>query len=158
MSTWDAPGVASLWKACALTKALSRKLKSRYGERNRIWNWVAKLHRLAGRYQNPMPTCFLAPIAGLQLPTLGIPYLCLFNRHWLSNCSNHITLRMPTLNLSYIYLGSSVCLSSCHISSCRPVILSSCHPVIVAERWAILYVSVIKLTKETKGRVSRGRD
>jgi hypothetical protein len=31
-------------------------------------------------------------------------------------------------NLSYIYLGSSVCLSSCHIPSCRPVIfLSSCH-------------------------------
>jgi hypothetical protein len=30
--------------------------------------------------------------------------------------------------LSYIYLGSSVCLSSCHIPSCRPVIfLSSCH-------------------------------
>ena len=33
----------------------------------------------------------------------------------------------PT-SLSYIYLGSSVCLSSCHIPSCRPVIfLSSCH-------------------------------
>jgi hypothetical protein len=31
-------------------------------------------------------------------------------------------------HLSYIYLGSSVCLSSCHIPSCRPVIfLSSCH-------------------------------
>jgi hypothetical protein len=30
--------------------------------------------------------------------------------------------------LSYIYLGSSVCLSSCHIPSCRPVtFLSSCH-------------------------------
>jgi len=29
--------------------------------------------------------------------------------------------------LSYIHLGSSVCLSSCHIPSCRPVILSSCH-------------------------------
>ncbi len=37
--------------------------------RNRIWNWVAKLHRLAGRYNNPMPTWFLAPIAGLKLPT-----------------------------------------------------------------------------------------
>ncbi len=48
-------------------------------------------------------------------------------------------------------LGSSVC----HI----PVIfLSSCRPVIVAERWTILDVSVIKLTKETRGRVSRGRE
>jgi hypothetical protein len=56
-------------------------------------------------------------------------------------------------NLSYIYLGFSVC----HI----PVVLSSCHPVIlsvvVAERWAILYV-LIKLTKETRRRVWRGRD
>ncbi len=38
--------------------------------RNRVWNWVAKLHRLAARYDNPMPTWFLAPIAGLKLPTL----------------------------------------------------------------------------------------
>jgi hypothetical protein len=38
--------------------------------RNRVWNWVAKLHRLAGRYDNPMPTWFLAPIAGLKLSTL----------------------------------------------------------------------------------------
>ncbi len=53
--------------------------------------------------------------------------------------------------LSYIYLGSSVC----HI----PVIfLSSCRPVIVAECWAILDVLIIKLTKETRRRVSRGRD
>ncbi len=35
---------------------------------NRVWNWVAKLHRLAGRYDNPLPTRFLAPIAGLKLP------------------------------------------------------------------------------------------
>ncbi len=39
--------------------------------RNRVWNWVAKLHRLAGWYDNPMPTWFLAPIAGLKLPTQG---------------------------------------------------------------------------------------
>ncbi len=54
--------------------------------------------------------------------------------------------------LSYIYLGSSVC----HI----PVIFLSysCHiPIVVAERWAILYVLVIKLTKETRQRVSRER-
>ncbi len=39
-------------------------------------------------------------------------------------------LRFPfsVIGQSYIYLGSSVCLSSCHIPSCRPVIfLSSCH-------------------------------
>ncbi len=35
--------------------------------RNRVSNWVAKLHRLAGRYENPMPFWFLAPIAGLKL-------------------------------------------------------------------------------------------
>jgi hypothetical protein len=40
-------------------------------------------------------------------------------------------------NLSYIHLGSSVC---------HPV----CHPVIVAERWVVLYVLVIKLTKKNK--------
>jgi hypothetical protein len=49
--------------------------------------------------------------------------------------------------LSYIYLGSSVC----HI----PVIFLS---VVVAERSAILYVLVIKLTKETRRRVWKGRD
>ncbi len=34
--------------------------------RNRFWNWEAKLHGLVGRYDNPMPTWFLAPIAGLK--------------------------------------------------------------------------------------------
>jgi hypothetical protein len=38
--------------------------------RNRAWDWVAKLHRLLGRYDNPMPTWFLVPIAGLKLQTL----------------------------------------------------------------------------------------
>ncbi len=37
--------------------------------RNRVWNWVAK-QQLAGQYGNPMPTWFLAPIAGLKLTTL----------------------------------------------------------------------------------------
>jgi hypothetical protein len=41
--------------------------------RNPVWNWVAKLHRLTGRYDNPMPTWFLAPIAGLKLPTRRHP-------------------------------------------------------------------------------------
>jgi hypothetical protein len=47
---------------------LSRKVKSRYGidSGNSVWNWVAKLYRLTGRYDNPMPTWCLAPIAGLK--------------------------------------------------------------------------------------------
>ncbi len=36
--------------------------------RNWVWNWVAKQRRLAGRYDNTMPTWFLAPIAGLKVP------------------------------------------------------------------------------------------
>jgi hypothetical protein len=43
---------------------------------------------------------------------------------FLSSCHPVIFAeRWAILYLSYIYLGSSVCLSSCHI----PVILSSCH-------------------------------
>jgi hypothetical protein len=38
--------------------------------RNRVWNWVAKLQRLAGLYDNPMPTWFLAPIAGLKFSSV----------------------------------------------------------------------------------------
>ncbi len=52
-------------------------------------------------------------------------------------------------NLSYIHLGSSVCHPVCH-----PV----CRPVVVAERWLILYVLAIKLTKDTRRRVSKEWD
>ncbi len=42
---------------------LSRNLKSRYGARNRFQEpsleLSTKLHRMAGRYENPMPTWFL---------------------------------------------------------------------------------------------------
>jgi hypothetical protein len=56
-----------------LSPAMGRGIDSR----NRVWNWVAKLHRLAGRYDNPMPAWFLAPIAGLKLPLTGTVYrLC----------------------------------------------------------------------------------
>ncbi len=41
-----------------LSPAMGRGIDSR----NLIWNWVAKLHRLAGRNDNPMPTRFLAEI------------------------------------------------------------------------------------------------
>jgi len=52
----------------------SRKLKSRYRARNRFQEPSLELssqatNRLAGRYDNPMPIWFLAPIAGLQLLT-----------------------------------------------------------------------------------------
>ncbi len=48
----------------------SRKLKARYGERNRFQEPSLELssqttvHRLAGRYDNPMPNWFLAPVEG----------------------------------------------------------------------------------------------
>jgi len=50
---------------------LSTALGRGIGSRNRVWNWVAELHRLVGRYDNPMPTCFLAPIAGLKVTDTG---------------------------------------------------------------------------------------
>jgi len=37
--------------------------------RNRVWNWLAKLHRLAGQYDNPVSTWFLVPIARLKIST-----------------------------------------------------------------------------------------
>ncbi len=55
---------------------------------------------------------------------------------------NHSSL---SINLSYIYLSKVLCLSLCHC-------------VIVAECWAILYVLVIKLSKEMRRRVYRLRD
>ncbi len=55
----------------------SRKRKSRYigrgiDSRNRVWNWIAKLHRLAGRYDNPVPMRDLSYRLSLSsiLPTL----------------------------------------------------------------------------------------
>ncbi len=46
-----------------LSFAMGRGINSR----NRVWNLVAKLHRLAGQYDNPMPNWFLilTPIAGV---------------------------------------------------------------------------------------------
>ncbi len=59
----------SLWariqkenRAENLSPVMGRGIDSR----NRVWNWVAKLHRLAGRYDNPMPTWFLDPTEGLK--------------------------------------------------------------------------------------------
>jgi hypothetical protein len=53
------------------------------------------------------------------------------------------------INLSYIYLGYFVCLC---------VIVCVCVCVTIAERSAILLVLAIKLIKETRRRVWRGRD
>ncbi len=53
-----------VYRVGILSPAMGRGIDSR----NRVWNWVAKLQRLAGRYENPMHTWFLAPIAGLKLP------------------------------------------------------------------------------------------
>jgi hypothetical protein len=59
-------------------KNLSRNFSPAMGRgidsMNRVWNGVAKLHRLADRYDNPMPNWFLAPIAELKLPTLDLFY------------------------------------------------------------------------------------
>ncbi len=59
-----------LEKSYFRVKNLSPAMGRGIDYRNQVWHWVAKLHRLAGRYDNPMPTWFLAPIAGLKLPTL----------------------------------------------------------------------------------------
>ncbi len=49
-----------------LSLAMGRGIDSR----NRVWIWVAKLHKLVARYDNPMSTWFLACIAGLLVPSL----------------------------------------------------------------------------------------
>ena len=71
--------VASTWSNLILQNLLQiTGPYCAYHLRNRIWNWVAKLHRLAGRYDNPMPIWFLAPIVGLKLPTQE--FLTIWNR------------------------------------------------------------------------------
>ncbi len=55
---------------CSWVRNLSTATGQGIDSRNWVWNWVAKLLRLAGRYDNHMPTRFLTPIAGLKLRTL----------------------------------------------------------------------------------------
>jgi hypothetical protein len=56
-------------------KNQGRKLKSRYWPRNRFQEPSLELSSQAtwagGPVRQPMPTCFLAPVAGLKLPTLS---------------------------------------------------------------------------------------
>jgi hypothetical protein len=65
----------------------SRNLKSRYGARNRFQEpglELSKLHRLAGRYDNPMLTWFLAPISGTKVTDTG--YIGWQNRFLGTDC------------------------------------------------------------------------
>ncbi len=66
-------------------------------------------------------------------------------KFFLHNPANHCNGDYKSIIYSSRILCLSSCLSSCHI----PVIFLSysCRPVIVAERWVILYVIVIKLTE-----------
>ncbi len=50
------------WKHGPESKNLSPAMGRGIDSRNRVWDWVAKLHRLASRYDNPMPTWFLDPL------------------------------------------------------------------------------------------------
>ncbi len=66
-----------------LSPAVGRGIDSR----NRVWHWVDKLNRLAGRYDNPMPTWFLTHKVGLKLqdqesipPAYVAPRTCMSNR------------------------------------------------------------------------------
>jgi hypothetical protein len=52
-----------LWSQKSRVENLSPAIGRGISSKNRVWNWVGKLHRLAGRYDNPMPTWFLAPIS-----------------------------------------------------------------------------------------------
>ncbi len=54
---------------CQYSQSQRHFLIKKY-ENRIVWNWVAKLHRLAGRYGNHMSTWFLAATVGLKLPTL----------------------------------------------------------------------------------------
>ncbi len=81
-----------------LFKSSSTAIRRGIDSRNRVWNWVAKLHRLAGRCENPMSTWFVAPIAGFKLPTQR-PYLDIFKApgspcHELTSSDNSTSMRI----------------------------------------------------------------
>jgi hypothetical protein len=82
--------------------ALSQKLLSRYGARNRFQepslDLVAKLHRLACRYVNPMRTWFLLPILA--------PMRVLSCRHWRAGTTT-LFLSVPSPNRLFKNSNSS---------------------------------------------------
>ncbi len=100
-----------------LNPAMGRGINSR----NRVWNWVAKLHRLAGRYDNPMPTWFLAPIAGLKLPTQYIK-VRVNSTVYLVKCSKCYRIQYNHAVYSYSHalaaLHTSQCPCSFSVSAC----------------------------------------
>jgi hypothetical protein len=65
------PGLAACWKGDPghgdfyEVRNLGPEIGRGIDSRNRVWNWVAKLHRLARRYDN----WFLSPIAGFKFPS-----------------------------------------------------------------------------------------
>ncbi len=134
--------------------------------------WTQSTHRVEtaafpGLHSLKMEKFAQASGGGVALPPHPLsPYLlsrtklqCMLQLKGQIRSSYFISIHMYSVvlksildHLSYIHLGSSVCHPVCH-----PVILSSCHPVIlsvvVAECWVILYILVIKLTKEMRRRV-----
>ncbi len=75
--TWDLDFIQGL-KTGNWVENLSPAMGRGIDSRNRVWNWIAKLHKLASRYDKTKPTWFLAPIAGLNY------------RHWMAD---HLPLR-----------------------------------------------------------------
>jgi hypothetical protein len=73
-SNYSSPFLISYNRVENLSPAMVRGIDSR----SRVLNLVAKLHWLAGRYDNPMPTWFLVPISGLKLPTPIATYTLYF--------------------------------------------------------------------------------
>ncbi len=93
------------FRAENLSPAMGRGIDSR----NQVWNWVAKLHRLSGRYDNPMPTWFLAPIAGLiyrnrkaTMPSVALLAYHL-NLHSTSGPTKFLPARYHTFNGSMTF-------------------------------------------------------
>jgi hypothetical protein len=90
-----------LYRVENLSPAMGRGIDSR----NRVWNWVAKLHRLAGRYNKPIPTWFLVPIEGLKLPTPALHTVPEHTLHLLApgfTCNSIILSRIGETKRNYV--------------------------------------------------------
>ncbi len=127
-----------------LSPAMGRGINSM----NRVWNWVAKLHRLAGRYDNPMPTWFLSPIVGLKLPSQWqdnnasavLPHSSLTIR----NCSQCWALNGHGLLNYGVIQSADPLLRSTHLGVCLPATMnalrtgkaekSNCHRTLCREK------------------------
>jgi hypothetical protein len=104
-----------------------------------LFTWF---HEISSNYSSKMCTALATFSTYLQDHNRLLAITFMFN------IAIQETFRMDLRNyLSYIYLGYFVCLCVC-----------VCVSQFVAEHLAILLVLVIKLTKETRRRVWRGRD